>query len=162
MPTFTKTKSFSADSVQRMGLEAAWVNGPLSLQGEYLAAVCDTPSAGHPYLPGLYVQTSYLLTGESRPYDRKTGVFKGIQPRRDFGENGSWGAWEITGRYSYLDLDQGQLSVTARRLNDITLGLNWYLNPNVRVMWNYVHSWANAPGIDSAADILMVRFQIAF
>ena len=38
-----------------------------------------------------------------------------------------------------------------------TLGLNWYLNPNVKLMWDYVRSDVDASDTDDAADIFMMR-----
>jgi phosphate-selective porin OprO/OprP len=46
------------------------------------------------------------------------------------------GAIELTARYSELDLSDE--AVNAGRLDTTTLGVNWYLNPNTRVMLNYV------------------------
>ena len=162
MPNFTDTQGIDADSVHRLGFEAAWVNGPLSVQGEYQAAGCAAPGAGHPWLQGLYAQASYLLTGESRPYDRASGVFKGVRPFKNVGENGGLGAWEVAARYSFLNLNQGELPASARDIQDFTFGLNWYLCPNVRVMWNYIHSWVDGSGVNSGVDVFLMRFQIAF
>lgn len=162
MPNFTDTKDIGADSVHRLGFEAAWVKGPFSVQGEYQAAGCAAPSAGNPWLQGLYAQASYLLTGESRPYDRASGVFKGVRPLKNVGEDGGYGAWEVAARYSCLNLNQGELPASARDVQDFTFGLNWYLCPNARVMWNYVHSWVDGSGVDSGVDVFLMRFQMAF
>ena len=107
-------------------------------------------------------QASYLLTGESRPYDRASGVFKGVRPFKNVGENGGLGAWEVAARYSFLNLNQGELPASARDVQDFTFGLNWHLCPNARVMWNYVHSWVDGSGVDSGVDVFLMRFQIAF
>jgi len=162
LPVLTDTKKIDADLVHRLGLEAAWVQGPLSLQAEYAAAACDASQVGNPWLHGLYAQASYVLTGESRSYDRATGVFKGITPRRSLGQDGGLGAWEAAARCSFLDLDKGGLPADARTLTDITVGLNWYLCPNVRIAWNYIHAWADGRGVDAGADIAMMRLQVTF
>jgi phosphate-selective porin len=54
------------------------------------------------------------------------------------------------------------LPASARRLEDITLGLNWYLNPNVKLMWNYIRSDVDGSDTNDAADIFMMRVQLAF
>ena len=60
-------------------------------------------------------------------------------------------------RYSNLDLDSG--SIMGGQMKDLTLGLNWYLNPNSRVMLNYVKSKVSDIGNASA---IQMRFQVDF
>ncbi len=73
-------------------------------------------------------------------------------------------AIELTARYSELDLSDE--AVNAGRLDTTTLGVNWYLNPNTRVMLNYVRAKADLSNIgdtrDGNADLLAMRFQIDF
>ena len=51
-------------------------------------------------------------------------------------------------------------------MTDITAGVNWHLNPNTRVMFNYVYSKADNVGeqkVDNGAvNIFETRFQIDF
>ena len=58
---------------------------------------------------------------------------------RDGGRNGpinfSEGAWQVGARYNYLCLNDRQ--VNGGVLNGMTLGLNWLINPNTRVYFNY-------------------------
>ena len=69
----------------------------------------------------------------------------------------------MAARYSYLDLiGNGLSSSKAHRMQDLTVGLNWYLNPNMRISGNYIRSWLNGPATSDAVDIFMMRFQIAF
>ena len=162
-PVFTDTGRFSADSVNLLGLEAAWVHGPFSLQGEYMAAGIDAADGTRDvWLDGMYVQASYILTGENRQYNTARGFFEGVIPKKNFLSGEGWGAWEVAARYSYLNLDRGNLPNTANRVQDMTFGVNWYLNPNVRVSGNYVRSWVDGSATDGAADIFMLRFQMAF
>ena len=157
----TDTGRFRADNTHLFGAEAAWVRGPLSLQGEYMAACADRPSNGNAFLHGFYIQASYLLTGEHRPYNRANGIFKDPKPSEPFPTKGL-GAWELAARYSFLDLDGPGLADSARQVQDFTIGLNWYLNPNLRVGWNYVRSWSEGPGGCDPADIFLLRAQLAF
>ena len=47
----------------------------------------------------------------------------------------SWGAWQLTARYTYLDLNDKM--IVGGRANDLTVGLNWFLNQYMKVQWNY-------------------------
>lgn len=47
-------------------------------------------------------------------------------------------------------------------MQDFTFGLNWYLNRHVRLGWNYVRSYVRGSGTSDAADIFLMRVQIAF
>ena len=46
-----------------------------------------------------------------------------------------FGALEVGVRYTYVDLSNK--SVQAGRLDAVTLGLNWYLNANAKLQFNY-------------------------
>ncbi|WP_164453867.1 OprO/OprP family phosphate-selective porin [Thiorhodococcus minor] len=144
------------------GLEAAWVEGPFSLQGEYVAAAVDR-GAGQSNLAfdGWYLYGSWLLTGESRNYKPKAGKFGRIRPIAP------GGAWELALRYSSLDLNDDD--VAGGRAGQMTVGLNWYLNAHTRLMANYIRvdNDANADDDgDVAGDddprIIQLRAQIDF
>ncbi|RMF25515.1 MAG: porin, partial [Deltaproteobacteria bacterium] len=153
------TGSIAADAVDLFGAEAAVVLGSASLQGEYMHAAVDASSGSSPDFAGYYVQASYFLTGERRPYKRSHGAFGRVKPRRNFlGKEGRGpGAVELAVRYSSLDLSDA--AVAGGELDDVTAGVNWYLNPNTRVMANYVHADLDAAG---EADVFQMRFQIDF
>jgi phosphate-selective porin OprO/OprP len=157
-PRFVDTGSFDGKTLHMIGTELALVNGPVSLQSEYVRAFVTRPNANRVDFSSLYVLGSYFLTGEHRTYENATGVFGRVSPKHNFeGLGQGWGAWEIAARYSRLNLDDQP--IFGGKLQDVTLGLNWYLNPNTRVMWNYVH----ADRIDTgSANIFQTRFQVDF
>jgi len=167
-PDFVDTGDFSADNVNLLSAEAAMVWGPFSLQGEYVGAIHDRTSPGanreigsndNPCFNSFYVLASYFLTGEHRPYIKKTGTFGRIRPKKNFREDGGWGAWEVAVRYGYVDLNSSDADIEGGILQTGTVGLNWYLNPNTRVMFNYVRACqADYDGV----DIFGMRFQIDF
>jgi phosphate-selective porin len=116
-----------------------------------------------PEFDGFYIYGSYFLTGESRNYSTSSGAFDRVKPKTDFHPTeGGWGAWEIGLRYSNIDLSDG--NVNGGEADNITVGLNWYLNPNVRWMANYVYSDVeNREGVsDDDLNIVQTRFQIDF
>ena len=155
---FVDTGSFAGDQADLLGLEAAWVNGPLSLQGEYMMADADRLGGGSDVkFDGYYVQASYFLTGENRSYKTSEGAFSRTKPKKNYSAAGGPGAWEAKARYSELDLSDSD--VTGGELNNVTAGVNWYLNPNTKIMWDYVHADKDKVG---KADMLMMRLQFEF
>lgn len=125
------------DDVLRYGLEAAAVLGSFSFQTEYIATETRRRGASPElHFDGWYAYTSYFLTGESRPYRRQRGVYRGVAPKRPWGRNGP-GAWEVALRFSHLDLTDED--VTGGQQDLLTLGLNWYPNANIRFMANYIN-----------------------
>lgn len=155
---FVDTGTFASDRVDLWGLEAAWVSGPLSVQAEYIRTDADRTGAGSDVdFDGYYVQASYFLTGEHRNYKASSGAFSRVKPKNNFRLGGSPGAWEVALRYSELDLDDKD--ITGGRLENMTAGLNWHLNPNMRIMWNYVHADKEHVG---EADMLLMRLQVDF
>lgn len=160
--TFVNTGQFYTEAADLFGYEAALVRGPLSVQGELFQQFADAESVGDPGFWGFYVYGSYFLTGEHRPYDRSKGIFKGVIPTNVFHfTQGGWGALEAALRFSYVDLNSR--SIQGGEEANITAGLNWYLDGNTRVMFNYVHARVmdrNEPPIDGGiANIFQVRFQ---
>ncbi len=128
--------------------EAALVYGPLSLQSEIFGMTVERLGGVNNNFVGTYAFVSYFLTGENRPYNRKLGVFDRVRPYENFFrvktcdgnvETGR-GAWEVVYRFSYIDMLDGLTKTGAGLATDHTFGLNWYMNPFTRVMFNYVHS----------------------
>jgi phosphate-selective porin OprO/OprP len=154
------TGTFSADNVNLVGAEAAAVWGPASLQAEYMIAMVDSSVANDPDFSGYYVQGSYFLTGEHRNYKASSGKFDRVKPNKNFmGDDGGPGAWQLAARYSHVDLDDG--AINGGELDCVTAGVNWYLNPNTRVMLNYVYADSDKL-YDGEANIFQTRFQIDF
>ncbi|MGH9340982.1 MAG: OprO/OprP family phosphate-selective porin [Acidobacteriota bacterium] len=155
-PRFVDTESLPAESDDRIAAEAALLFGPASVQGEYFHVVLDRPAGTGDSFNAYYIQGSLVLTGEHRSYSNSSGAFGSVRPRSNFlSGSGNSGAWELAVRYSHLDLTDE--TIMGGKLDDFTLGLNWYLNPNARIMWNYVSSDRDGLG---AANIFQMRFQI--
>jgi len=161
---FLNTDNFSADHVSLYGLEAALVYNSFSVQGEYKMADVNLPNGfSDPSFDGYYVGASYYLTGENRKY--KKGAFGRTKVKNNFLQGDGLGAWQIALRYSQLDLNDA--GIQGGEEENITVGLNWHLNNNTRVLLNYVHaeienSLAVNSITDADLDILQMRFQIDF
>jgi phosphate-selective porin OprO/OprP len=155
-PTGTTTTDLRTDGVNLLNPEFALVVAPFSLQGETIHSFVDTTTGDNPSFYGLYIYATYFLTGEFRSYKLAEAAFDRVRPNHNFlSSDGGWGAWEVLARFSRLDLDDG----VARGgvLNDVTLGLNWYLNPNVKVMLNYVFADREDLG---TANVFQMNFHI--
>ncbi|HZF14953.1 MAG TPA: porin [Steroidobacteraceae bacterium] len=144
------TGSFDADSIYSAGVEvgANWKNGYLQAENFWYGFERRSPSTlGNPSFGGWYAQASWILTGETRRYNMANGSFSAPRPFVPFTMNGGRGAWELAMRYSRTDLDHDAgLEGTACPVGCIrggvqdiwTLGVNWYLNPQVRLIFNYL------------------------
>ncbi len=168
-PYVADTGVLNVDNFQLLGAELAYVYGPFSAQSEVYRANLDMIGAPSVDMDGCYFLCSYFLTGESRPYKRAAGTFDRVRPFENFfrvrGEDGcaitGKGAWEVLYRYSYVDLNDG--AVAGGRVGDHTIGLNWYLTPYTRMMFNYVHSEADRGVLDDGRmDIVEMRAQVDF
>jgi phosphate-selective porin OprO/OprP len=157
------TATIPTESYDLIGLEAAWVMGPFSLAGEYTLASIegDSGSPSDPDFAGYYAQLSYFLTGESRGYRKAQGCFDVLKPEDNaFGEKGGLGAWELAARISSLDLtDDG---IDGGELDDLTFGVNWYLNPNTRVMADYILADLDPTGAGADGDTNILAFRVQF
>jgi len=149
----------NVSSINLMNIESAFVLDSFSLQGEYLMSNVKTndSSLDDYSFNSYYAQASYFLTGESRKYKNSLSGFGRVKPKNNFGSENGYGALEVALRYSSIDLNNED--VVGGELSDVTLGMNWYLNPVSRVMLNYVLADVSEVG---NANIFQVRFQIDF
>ncbi len=159
-PYLVDTGDIAIERANLFVLEGAWVTGPFSLESEWYSSLVEREDdLSSLFFSGFYVQSSLFLTGESRgtQYVTSYGEFDSpVEPDRDFSlRGGGWGAWQLTARYSYLDLNDRE--IRGGILGDLTLGLNWQLNPNLRWMLNYIHAHRNGSG---DADIIATRFAV--
>ncbi|MFQ5415850.1 MAG: OprO/OprP family phosphate-selective porin [Myxococcota bacterium] len=156
-PFLWDTGAIDGDDVDLMGLEFAWIHGPLSLQSEYMHAFVDVPGTTRDFW-GVYAQASYFLTGENRKYNPAAGAFVRVTPRENFNPaEGTWGAFEVGARYSRLDLEDSNLS--GGRGDEVTVGLNWHLFPALRVSTNWL--WARRSNFGDLYG-WETRFQLEF
>jgi phosphate-selective porin OprO/OprP len=156
------TGKFSYEGGDFINPEFAFVSGPLSVQGEYLYALLDADDDLRFW--GFYLYGSYILTGEHRKYSTGSGTFAGVDIKNEFHpRKGKWGAFELGLRYSYLDLNDKFIKGGKER--NITIGLNWYLYPEIRCMLNYVHANVRdrlSPLVENGnSNIFMVRLQFS-
>jgi phosphate-selective porin OprO and OprP len=135
------------------GLETAGGYDNLFFQGEGYNYRLDRMNMPNNTFWGGYLESSVTLTGEHRNYIPATGAYSGIIPDHPFSLSaGTWGALELAARLSVVDLDDNfapaagngvstlSNSVEGGRQTVYGLGLNWYVNPNIRFMFDYMHA----------------------
>ncbi|MEQ9379993.1 MAG: porin, partial [Pirellulales bacterium] len=160
VPPFVDTGNLDVNLINLFDVELAMTVGSWHMQSELVYAVVDQMAGGSVAFPGVYAQTGYILTGETRPYNWKNAVLGRVVPNRPLGEGG-WGAWELAVRGSRIDLSDQ--NVDGGKLTDVTAGLNWYLNRYAKIQLNYIHAFLDRPtSVDSNADIAAMRAQLDF
>jgi phosphate-selective porin OprO/OprP len=158
-------------------LHTAYYYKQLSLIGEWAGGFEDyalTDRASRTRLPveSFYIQAAYLLTGERvasrglvkpfRPFDLRKGKL-------------GFGAWELAARFSQLDLGNqvftGGLadpSAWTNRLFATDLGVSWYWNQYIRVLFDWQHAEFGNPVLfrpgqfQKTSDLFLLRFQLWF
>src|SRR5690606_13628585 len=158
VPFFADTGRLLADQYHLYGVELAGQFGSAHFQAEYMSTQVDQIGAPSANFDGAYLQVGYFLTGEHRTYNRTVGAFDRVVPFTEFFSLGrksvvcGWGAWEVVGRWSYVDLNDANAApvlVAAGppptpnpgRLHDTTLGLNWFWNSYTKVQFNWIHAF---------------------
>lgn len=143
---FFSTEAFGDGNVDktRWGLETALTRGPVKLQGEYITANFDGRG-----IDAWYASVTWLVTGESYSASYKDGMFGRIRPNNNFNlDQEGWGAVELGLRYSKFDASDFKDMLTApsvtasytSKADAWTGGAKWILNPNARILLNYVHT----------------------
>lgn len=139
--------------LQRRGVEALWIDGPLSLQGEYQQQNAQRGNGladyrGH----GAYASASWLITGESRPY--AAGNIGNPKPRHRHG------AVELLLRRDQINLDDA--GIAGGQARTWTLGANWYMGPYLKFQGNYVRADAQRGASHIDPHVLTMRAQLQF
>jgi len=156
----TNGRPLQANRAYLFDVEFARQCGPLLIEAEYANAMVgrlgDTQNLGHIRVYGWNILAQYMLTGEIHSYDVRDGNFGGIDVKTPCG------AWEVAVRYDYLNLNDK--NVRGGTEQDFTVGLNWYVNNNVRLSANYIRAYIS-PRLDArkrTLDIIGARLQIKF
>ena len=128
-------------TVWRLAPQIYYFNGPFGLLGEYAISSHELRSgatSGTVENTAWQVTASWVLTGED-------ATFRGVKPGKPvgFGEKKGWGAWQVVARATELDVDNAAFptfanaATSASKARSYGGGLNWYLNPMVRISADY-------------------------
>lgn len=151
---FVDTGFVPVESTMLYNLEAACRWGPVLFSGEFVLNQIDDDAAGNPAFSGYHGTLSYALTGEVRPYNNRSGLFAPLPVSRPVNRGGI-GAWELSARYSKLDLNEG--NVTGGDMDIYSLGLNWWLSTAASVGINYRHIVLDDGNMTGHSDGIMTR-----
>ncbi|MFK7777734.1 MAG: porin [Gimesia sp.] len=135
VPLLVDTGKISADGVNLFNYELAGTIGWLNYQSELTYALVDQIGGPPLIFYGGYGQIGWFLTGESKPYNRKTGVYGSVVPDKNV-IDGGLGAWELALRGTYLNLNDK--NIAGGRLKTMEFGLNWYLSQHLSMKFDYV------------------------
>jgi phosphate-selective porin OprO and OprP len=141
--------------------EFTYLKGPYAVRGEYVQLQEQRDNTGSEAVGGLgfltlpgigakawNISTTYLLTGEKRPENGTPRVKRPLfGPDTPGGQGRGWGAWEIGVRYSGIQADAPAANFLSYytpefvpgynfHTDQITFGLNWYLNYWVKYQFN--------------------------
>lgn len=159
-----------AASVGRIGLEAAYRHGPVLIQAEYIRTEIERFGGARPLsFQGGYVEASVVLNGAGRryaltpEYGTTYAIFSGVRVGdAERVSNGGFGVFELAARFSAIDLDDGPVRGGIEQ--DVSVGLNWYPDRNLRLMADYIRSHAApsavAGGRTVDADTFIGRLQV--
>jgi phosphate-selective porin OprO/OprP len=162
-PPFIDTGNIPTHMFANIGTEVLLVEGPVSVQSEVQMSTISQRAGPQLTFWGFYLYGSYFLTGESRPYLRKSGALDRLVPLRPFlaepGDCYGPGGWEMALRWSYIDLNND--NIRGGRLADVTAALNWYLNGYAKIQFNYIRAMQQKHlSPNSSTDIFGVRAQV--
>jgi phosphate-selective porin OprO/OprP len=154
---------------RRLSPQGYYYVGPFGLLAEYVVSSTRLSKGG--VSGGLsneawQVAASYVLTGEK-------SAFTPLKPAKPFDPSkGQWGAFEVAARVHQLkvdpdtfDLGFADIGKSVRRGSAWTVGLNWYLNDNLKYVVNYgqtAFEGGAASGDRQTEKTLLVRAQVRF
>lgn len=121
-----------------LGGELLWQNGPCSFDLEYQFTKVNrdrVQAPGKLKFKGYRSNVNYVLTGESRIFKSSDGTLGQVIPESPSG------AWEISGRYDYLNLNDKD--IIGGSAHHIGIGATWYMNYNFSTTIEYIRSKIN-------------------
>lgn len=161
--------AFAAGRHIRLGPQANYYVGPFGIFAEYVQSSQDVSDGKNEDTidnKSWQVQAGWVLTGEKASYTD-------VKPRANFAPlQGNWGALELVGQYGELTIDNAAFSAfadpstSAKAAKTWAVGLNWYLNRNVKFMLDYDQTSFDggaAQGADRSDEkFLVCRAQLSF
>ena len=159
----------------RLSPQACWSWGPLWAMGEWVRSSANlklvtTDEEEEVDIESWQATVSWVVTGENRTYN-------GVVPRTSFNparEDTGPGAWELAARIDGWKIDDDVFdqgfaneATQAEEALEWALGVNWYINPFLKIQLNYNETHFDGGGGANGGDrdtehVLGSRFQVAF
>jgi phosphate-selective porin OprO/OprP len=156
-PRFIDTGNFQSDYSNHVGGEIYYSAGPWMFGSEIYTHRFNSSITGDPAFFGGEVVASYMITGESRPYNTATGILGFVPVNKPIFKGGP-GAWEVLLRASTLELDGG--TIKGGKFWRITPMVNWYLSKDVRFELAYGYGVLDRFGLKGATQFFQARLQL--
>ncbi len=141
-----------ADGVHwRMEPQLSHYWGPFGLMGEYSISHqgvynSSTFRSAELHNRAWNIAGQWVLTGED-------ATFGALVPKRPFDlHSHGWGAWQLVARYGQLDIDDDAFpsfsnpALSASGAQAWSIGLNWWLNRNIRLMTSFSYTMFDGGG----------------
>jgi phosphate-selective porin OprO/OprP len=158
-PYFVETGPFAARDTRMAQGEVYYRPGPWLVGMEYFVQRVNAAEQPDPLFHGGDAVVSWLVTGETRKYNKVGGYFLAVSPRRTLFEGGP-GAWEAVLRLSYIDLDDGPIQ--GGRFWRLTPMVNWYLSDHLGLELAYGVGELDRFGLLGTTQFLQSRLQFQF
>lgn len=136
---------YSSGKLTRSNPQASFYFNNFGLLADYISEKQDVTKVGGTSAQlentALDLSASWVITGESLGYKG------GVKPSHDFSPGGGgWGAWELTARYGYTDVDDAAFTTyasataSATKATSTGLGVAWYLSENLKLLADFDHT----------------------
>jgi len=169
---FTYTGTVANGAHWRISPQGYYYWGPFSLLGEYVISDQQVKLAAAPGTAAdlqntaWEISTGWVLTCENATYN-------GVTPLHPFNlHDGGWGAWQIVARLEGFDVDNAAFptfaspAASASAARAWAVGLNWWLNKNVRVMTSFSRTTFDGGATGAVTklpeEVLFTRLQLSF
>lgn len=152
-----RRQTVDLDSNSLLGFEAAFVMGAVRIIAEFAGAMLTPSDADDDsaFLWAISATAGYVIGGNQR-YSAGSGYLLNPRGGEPVG-GGGMGLFEVVMHFDYGDLADGLEETEGASALQVALGLNWYLNNNMRIMWDF--ALINVDG-DGTYYLMGMRFQV--
>jgi phosphate-selective porin OprO/OprP len=160
---FVDTGTFTANEENLFNAELLFQWKVFHAQLEFFGVDASGSGGPEPSFTGWYVEVGWFIRGGQHHYstDKKSNDRPKISENFHAG-GGGMGAWQVAFRFDTIDLTDSGIAGGVQE--SYTVGVNWYWNPHMRVMFNVVFADVSDGGPFGEGDLTIVgmRFQFDF